>query len=302
MTTSSKSSHPLHHFNNKRVQQLVANYFEQNCVLAGVPSGLGQELIDFVWQQKNKTDFETLRLQSLEKMQPILSSMTTKPTEKNSLYLLDFSQAKTLIDIGANKLAAINFFGNKFPAIEQLIAVDIIPQRRTFHFPTRSKYIQTKPDQKQLPLPNASADVVQFKFVLHHLQSKEHIKEMLSEAHRLLKTGGRLIIWEETFTDNFTQHDLNLATQAGIQTDWEMTQQFYQLSNQQRKNFIAVLDWVINVANPHMPWTGQYCSWNEWLSSIKPLGFQLQRKINLGLRLSGKPKQGVHVLGEFVKS
>ena len=62
-----------------------------------------------------------------------------------------------------------------------------------------------------------------------------------------------------------------------------------------------VNDWLINVSNPHMPWTGQYRTWPQWCELLPEFGFKLKREVNLALRrVNGKIKQGVHMMGEFV--
>lgn len=300
--TTLKTFHPLDDFNDQQVFELLAHYFEQNCKLAGVPTGMGKKLVSFVWDHKQDTDYETLRTQSLEKLVAIMRACNVRSEEPNTLNLLDLSNAKTVIDLGANKLAAINFFGTKFPTIEKLIAIDIVPQQKKFQYPEKSIYIQVDPEAIQTPLESEIADVVHIQFVLHHLQTRQHIENMITDAHRLLKPEGRLIIWEETFTDSYNETYLQTAIQQNVLTNKEITYQFYELNDTQKKSFITALDWLINVGNPHMPWTGQYYSWSEWLNLIKPIGFSLQRSVNLGIRLNGKLKQGVHIVGEFTKN
>ena len=293
--------HPLTTFKDEIVFELLSDFFEQNCNLADVQPGLGSNLITYVWQNKNapSDQYQQLRIETLALLKEVIKSCQTKSKEANTLHLISLKNENVVVDIGANKLAALNYFGARFPSIEKLIAVDIVPQQKNFQFPEKSQYIQVSPNEKEIPIESGTVDVVHIQFVLHHLESQQKIHDMLHEAYRILRPKGRLLIWEESFTSNYDASFLQAAQSAGIMTDQKLTTRFYALSDQQKWSFITTLDWIINVGNPHMPWTGQYYDWKTWCQIIEQAGFSKQREINLGLRLNGKLKQGVHMFGEF---
>jgi len=123
---------------------------------------------------------------------------------------------------------------------------------------------------------------------------------MLSNCKQLLKRGDKLILWEETFVREIDYKTLlEKNSNINILTNLELTKSLYNLSVEQRWEFIIINDWLINVKNSHMPWTGEYRSWDIWVELLNKYGFNIDYEYNCGLRINGKLKQGVYMMGQF---
>ncbi len=187
----------------------------------------------------------------------------------------------------------------KYPNLEKVIGVDVIPQASGFKLPEKSLYYQIKEDLSNFDVPY-KVDTINIQFVLHHLKNEDRIKNVLAKLQSILAKKGRIILWEETFENSINIDELTMENlKIGINTDKELTTEFYNLTEEQRFEFILVNDWIINTFNSHMQWSLQYHSWEEWTELFDQSGLTLKRKFNLGLRVNGNLKQGVHIIGEF---
>lgn len=294
--------HPLDLWQNQSVTDLLTTFYCQNLEKAGINPTLGKDLIKRVWENKITLDKEELRKNCNAVFEKIKSLKVYEPNEIEPLDLLDLSKVSTFLDIGANKLATINYYAEKHPSIQRLIGIDIISKARDFFDPKRCEYYQIDEEVKNFPLKDLSIDFINVQFVFHHFPNLQAIKRMLSICQKIIKPNGYLALWEETFEKNIDSQRLTHEnTKIGIKTDSKLTQQFYTLSHPQRWEFISVNDWIINVNNLHMPWTGMYRDRKGWQNLLSEFSFKLDRKYNLGLRINGRLKQGVHMLGIFKK-
>ncbi|MEI6627170.1 MAG: class I SAM-dependent methyltransferase [bacterium] len=299
---NSLAQHPFAIWKSPEVTDLLVDFFGANFIKAELSKDLAKSLIIKVWENKGTIDAEVLRKEGDVILNEV-SKVAKKPSEeKETLDMVDFNGVKTFLDIGANKLATINYYMRKQPEVARFIGVDIVPKRGQFSNLKKGFYYQVDPEAKSFPINNESIDLVNIQFVFHHFPDLESIKRSLAIYKNIVKPNGRLVLWEESFTDNF---DLSLVKSnnenLGIKTDQELTERFYQLSEEKRWEFIIANDWLINVNNAHMPWTGQYYAWREWVELLREFGFALEREYNLGLRINGRLKQGVHMMGVFRK-
>ena len=291
--------HPLEIWKSRDVVELLADFFAANFKKAGLPEKMGRDYVWYAYENRKNKDREKLRESCDKIMLEAKERAKNPPDEIDPVDLFDFSQVETLLDIGANKLSAINYLAKKHKNIKKFIGVDTIPQRGKFHDPKRSVYFQVSPKAKSLPIKKNSVDFVNLQFVFHHFLDLNSIKRMLEACRKVLRPGGAILIWEESFAKNFDPGLIISNKRLGIKTSKFFTDRFYSLSLKKRWEFIIANDWLINVGNPHMPWTGQYRTWPEWEKLMYEAGFYFKKSCNFGLRVNGRLKQGVHMVGMF---
>lgn len=296
-----KKKHPLSLWESLEVKELLCEFYEANFSKAGIPKSQGYNYVDFMWQNRNNLNYEDLRLEGNKRFSKFKDAASLKPSEINPLELLDLSNISKFLDIGSNKLATINYLQEKFSK-PYFYGVDVIPQRAKFFDDTRAKYIQIYDDLSDYEILINSVDMVLYQFVLHHFKNISAIKSSITQAKKVLKHNGILVLFEECFESNVNQDSFKNAKEKGIAVDMDFTNRFYALDDIKKWEFITVNDWLINVSNPHMQWSFEYRSWESWVNLLDKFNFRLIDKFNLGLRLSGKLKQGVHMIGFFQKS
>lgn len=293
--------HPLEIWMSREVTDLLADFFAANFKKAGLPGKMGRDYVLTAFENRKASDREGLRKACDKIMLEAKNAAKNSPSEIDPIDLFDFSEVETFLDIGANKLATINYLAKKHKNIKRFIGVDTIPQRGRFHDPKRSVYFKVSQKAKSLPIKNESVDFINLQFVFHHFPDVGSIKRMLSICRKILKPGGIILLWEESFTKKFDPELIKINKRLGIKTDKILTEKFYSLSENKRWEFVIVNDWLINVSSPHMPWTGQYRTWSEWEKLMYDTGYYFKKSYNFGLRASGRLKQGVHMVGIFKK-
>jgi ubiquinone/menaquinone biosynthesis C-methylase UbiE len=292
--------HPFEIWKSEKVTEILVDFYEANFLKAGLEKGRGEEFVIKAWESKDNTDPEVLRKECDQILLRAKAETKNLPTEREPLDIISLDKIDKFLDIGANKLATINYYAQKYPSVEEFIGIDVIPQRNEFVFPKKCHYFQVDPEANLYPVEHQSIDLINIQFVFHHLPDLMSIKKNLEICQRIIRPRGKLVLWEESFPEKFDFGEMkNNVENLGIETDRELTERFYALSETERWEFIIANDWLINVNNPHMPWTGQYYSWPEWISLLKEFGFVLEKQYNLGLRINGRLKQGVHMVGIF---
>lgn len=288
-------------FSSEATHRLLLNFYSKNFKKAGIGSSYGQNIIETFYKGKDNLNSEPLR-EGINKLFNSARDLKTSQTKEiDPLELIDFNGVKTYLDYGANKLDALNKVAVLHNNVEKLIAIDVIPQSRPFLNPSKSEYLQVSTEGDWSISPE-SVDLINIQFVFHHVESLEIIKNIINNAFDALKPGGKLILWEETFEKDPDLKALIESNQKlNIETDFDLTQEFLNLTESEKWEFIILNDWIINVNNPHMQWSLQYKTWEEWVNLLSEYGFKLQKYYNLGLRLNARVKQGSHLIGEFTK-
>ncbi len=291
---------PLTIWKSEKVRDLLKEFFVANFEKAGVDKSFAEEMIDSAWKARSSKILEEDRVK-INNIYLKAKDLAKYPqTETNTIEFFDLSSVKTFLDVGANKLATINHIQMRYPDIEMFYAIDVIPKVNNFFDESRGKYIQIDPEIQDWQIPENSIDLINIQFVLHHFENEEAIIKTLENCRKVLKSGGRIILWEEAFEDSVDEENLSSTNKKlGIDTDENLTKKFYELTEDERWQFIIANDWIINVAIPHMQWTGLYKEWKDWVSLFESQGFKLNKYHNLGLRINARLKQGVHILGEF---
>lgn len=298
------NKHPLDTWQSVEVAELLADFFAENYILAGISKEEARNFVLTIFEEKNTKNWNLLLEQSAQKLLSIQKRMVKmKHPENDPLSVIDFSQTKTFLDVGANKLSAINFLAKKHKNIEKFIAVDIIPQHTDFMFPQKSEYIQINPNSQNYPLPENSVDTILAQYVFHHFANEEQIVKTLRSCFKILKPNGQFVLMEESFTHSYIFNAIKTNKEVlNILTNEELTKRFYKLSDEKKWEFILANDWLINVNNPHMQWTGQYRTWENWVKLLSENCFSVSQSYNLGIRVNGRLKQGVHIIGIFEKT
>jgi SAM-dependent methyltransferase len=277
--------------------QLLKDFYKANFQKAGIDPILADELIDSLI---SNLEDKKIRSKIQKVFKKAFLQLKNPISELDIRELIDFSDVKVFLDVGANQLGTLNWAAEKYPAIERLVGVDMIHQKRELFDPKRCEYYQLDLLDNPLPLKNSSVDLVNIQFVLHHFPDLESINYVLAECKRVLKPNGRLILWEESFEENVENEKLgSMNEKLGIPTNIELTTRFYNLSIEERIKFIKLNDKLINAGNPHMPWFDQYRSFEEWSDILGNFGFKLEKNYNLGLRVNGRMRNGVHIIGVF---
>ena len=291
---------PLSFWKSEKVSSLLGEFYESNFKKAGVEEGIGREIIRTAFELRNRESEESLREIVNALFLKAKTNLTKFSSEIDKLSLIDFTNVNSIADIGANKLDTLNKIARFYPHIEKLVGIDINPPFKISKYKDKIKYYQVQSDSTSYPLGKNCFDVINFQFSLHHFQSEKQIREVILNCKNYLKRNGRLIIWEESFENEINLKDLVAGNNSlGIRTDFNLTKKFYDLSREKRFEFIIVNDWLINVNNPHMQWTGLYKDRDEWIYLFNSCGFTCIKKTNLGLRVSGHIKSGVQILAEF---
>jgi 8-oxo-dGTP pyrophosphatase MutT (NUDIX family)/ubiquinone/menaquinone biosynthesis C-methylase UbiE len=294
-------NHPLEIWKSRDVAEILADFFAANFKKAGLPEKMGRDYVWYAYKNRKNKDREKLREACEKIMLEAKDRAKNSPDEIDPIDLFDFTEVETFLDIGANKLATINYLSKKHKNIKKFIGVDTISQRGKFHDPKRSRYIQIKKRAKSLPIKCESVDFINIQFVFHHFPDARSIKRMLSICRKILKPGGTLLLWEESFAKKFDPSSIKINRALEIKTDKLFIKRFFSMSERKRREFVIANDWLINVGNPHMPWTGQYRTWPEWEKLMFEAGFYFKKSYDLGLRVNGRLKQGVHMIGVFKK-
>jgi SAM-dependent methyltransferase len=288
---------------SQKVADLLADYYKVNFDYVGSNGSLIREIILEMFKGKDLLSLNAITAGIEYGLKSYKVKKDNLIREKDILEELDLKGVEEFLDIGANNLSTINKLMPINKKIKLFHAIDIIEKKSIFKDESRGRYYKVAQNVniKDFPLEPNTIDFINIRFVLHHFNSLEDITHQLQICFNLLKDGGRLLLWEESFEDEFNAEIFRKNRAEGLLTDLELTKRLYDLSVAERIEFIQVNDWIINTKNPHMPWTGQYYSWRKWMALFSDAGFKLKGYKNLGLRVNGKLKQGVNIIGEFVK-
>lgn len=207
---------------------------------------------------------------------------------------------ESVLDFGCGKLAFLKNMAEKNKDIKEMIGIDSKSKPDLEKLDSRIKF-----KRNLAAVKNLSADLVVVKLVLHHLAEGEII-EKLKDIKRILKPSGRLIVFEETFPER-VEGKLEISkrylNELGMEVASEVTDDFLSLPREEKRAFLFLNDWLINLQNAsYMPWTLEYKSMEEWQNVVESVGFVLKRKVFLGAIVGRKRKQGMTGMFVFAKN
>lgn len=136
---------------------------------------------------RDNKDFETLRIFLKHNNLLFTSEKERVDLKVNDLIsFFDFKNTNSILDLGCGNGHVLNSLSEKLN-IKNCYGIDTVNYIKDITF----NYLQY--DNNKIPLNNKSIDVAISLMVLHHTKNPVHY---IKELHRVLKTGGSLIIRE----------------------------------------------------------------------------------------------------------
>lgn len=296
-----KKFHPLSIRKSKKVMTLLIKHWSTNYDMANIWKEKPTDYIKKIRRNKSKINEKRLLKEWYNMFQEVNNKLNYNSWEIETLDLIDLKSDDIFLDIWANKLSTINYLADKYKDV-RFYGLDMIPQCKTFIHPERCTYFHIKEKNRNIPLENNTVSVIHIQFVLHHVKNKAMIKRILEECTRVIKKWWRLIFWEESFRQWIDSINKLVKKNQNIwvMTDYDLTKEFFDLTEKQRWEFIIVNDRLINCENSHMQWTWQYYMREDWIKQIEKFWFKLSSDYEFGLRINGKIKQWVRYLWKFI--
>ena len=224
----------------------------------------------------------------------------------------DISGAKTILDFGCGKLAFLKNIAEKEKNIGKFVGIDAWSQPVLEDIDQRIVFSRNLDN-----IPDNSVDLVTVKLVLHHLESDEAIIEVFKDIKRVLKSGGEMIIFEESFPEIKVDPSASSAADSARDDkikntkkylekfDFELaedaTREFLELSEEDKINYLYLNDWLMNLKNKYMPWALQYKSMEEWERLAEAVGFKRVESHFIGAVAKRKRRQGMTAVLKFIK-
>ncbi len=190
------NKHPFEIWQSPEVTELLKDFFVANYTWAGISDVQAEKFVLTAWRGKGIVETEVLRKESAELLLKIKENIINKTTEPEPLSLINLKEVEVFLDIGANRLAAINYFARRYPNVKKFIGVDVIKQNGSFVYPEKGEYHQVLAGSTSFPVETESVDLILIQYSLHHFQTEEEIRNTLNICHELLKPGGRLVLAE----------------------------------------------------------------------------------------------------------
>lgn len=204
---------------------------------------------------------------------------------------------KNILDFGCGKLALLKEIAENNPDIGELIGVD------AFSLPVlEGQDSRIRFERSLEKIENGTVDLAVMKLVTHHLNDVHEAVDVFRNLAMVLRPGGRLVVFEESFPDE--DYDLSHTKNylAGFNLEMsEVTEDFLQLSREEKIEFLFLNDWLMNLQNSYMPWTGLYGSMEEWRLLAESTGLKQQESHFLGAIAHRKRKQGMTAILVFEK-
>jgi len=199
--------------------------------------------------------------------------------KKGPRYDLTFNLIKDYIDEG-DCLADVGCGNNNLGVVivnniagTKVIGCDVYKESKDKPHEKVDFVLQKQEDK--IPLADKSVDKVLFSAVLHHA-TPEIAERLLSEAKRVVKDDGQIIIIE----------DVVLDTVAPEHTGDGLVDELKALDHAKRKAIISIFDWFANhvvVGGTGIPMGLNYQSEDEWQETFSKLGLSIIKKRFVGI-------------------
>jgi ubiquinone/menaquinone biosynthesis C-methylase UbiE len=224
------------------------------------------------------------------------------PIEKPSDMFLELMQSelagvKTVLDFGCGKLAFLKNMAENNNHITRLTGIDPKSQPDLLALDPRIEFARSLD-----AVSDASVDLAIIKLVLHHLRDDQEAQNIFKELRRVLRPNGKIIVFEESFSSvSCDAHELaSYLAKFNLEMS-PVTSDFLQLAETEKIEFLFLNDWLMNLQNPYMPWTGLYKSMEDWITLIESGDFKKESAQFLGAIKHRKRKQGMTVMLNFFK-
>jgi len=167
----------------------------------------------------------------------------------------------TVVDVGADDNSLGKILLRHCRGVSNVIGIDI-EKRITDPDSESLKFIEQH-DPCELPLDNNCADSLVFRFSLHHM-SVHMQRRILTEAYRVLRSGGRIIIFEDTYSSTIPAIANNIVHEKVMQLREKI----------EYKILLSFLDASSCFAiKETMPFCFSFRSLEEWSAQLEKLGY-----------------------------
>ncbi|EKE10624.1 MAG: hypothetical protein ACD_15C00225G0008 [uncultured bacterium] len=209
----------------------------------------------------------------------------------------ELDRVKIALDFGCGKLAFLKELAENNKKIKKMIGIDPISQPVLGDLDARIDF-----QRSLVAIKKESVDLAIIKLVLHHLRRSEEVREILQKIGSVLRPKGRLVIFEESFPehDYKSNETIDYLEKIGLKPS-EATEEFMSLVKEDKVKFLFLNDWIMNVQNNYMPWTGLYKSMEQWRELAESVGFKEKESHFVGAIKHRKRKQGMTVYMVFEK-
>jgi len=207
---------------------------------------------------------------------------------------------ETVLDFGCGKLAYLKNMAEQSASIKKFIGIDSNSRPILVGLDPRIEFARSLD-----AVADTSVDLVVIKLVLHHLECDQEAQDIFTGLRRVLRPGGKLIVFEESFPiapcgkKEIENYLAKFACPARNLEMAEVTQDFLQLTVEEKIQFLFLNDWLMNLQNHYMPWTGLYKSIEDWIDLVESTGFQKESAHFLGAIKHRKRKQGMTAVLTF---
>jgi ubiquinone/menaquinone biosynthesis C-methylase UbiE len=197
---------------------------------------------------------------------------------------------KTVLDVGCGNNALAYAIAESNPGIKEVIGTDVIDYSIKKDDPRVRFMIQTEGDKLPDTIPDGSVDTAVAVFVMHHM-SIETRSSLLDDVIRKLKKGGKLIVIEDTFSDEISPVYPS-----------ELLNSFLELTLEQRQAVFSFIDWYNNRLikdKPEMELDYTFANIERWVEIFEGLGLSIERREFLGIvdePFSPKLPMGIFIL------
>jgi len=267
------------------------------------PEKFVEEFFDFLKKESLQDEVSEKKIKKFyhRKLAEYWDENLSKQKPKDMFFEIvedELQDAKIILDFGCGKLAFLKEIAKNNQTVERLVGIDPKSQPIMENIDPRIEFGRSLDE-----VESSSADVAIVKLVLHHLNDAQEAQTIFSRLGRVLRPGGRLIIFEESFPDGACDISEVEKYLANFKLEMsEVTADFLKLSRESKANFLFLNDWLMNVQNAYMPWTGLYGSMEEWKELIEPSGFKEKEAHFLGAIKHRKRKQGMTAYLVFSKT
>lgn len=167
-----------------------------------------------------------------------------------------------VIDVGANDNSMGRLLLNTVNKVTRVIGIDI--EERNVHLDSDRLMFRKQEKIDSLMFEDDTVDTILMRFSLHHMQFAVQDK-IIAEAYRVLRLGGRIIIVEDTYSEDVNPLFIN-----------NINEQFMKLGC--REHYLLALSFMdassCFIFEEVMPFCFSFRSMNDWENKLVDTGFE----------------------------
>lgn len=293
---------PLLILRKKEILSALKKHWLGNHENLSHPEGFVEDFFDFLKKESMEEEISEKKIKKFYNRKLAEYWDKDLPKQKPKDMFLEFMESelqdvKTILDFGCGKMAFLKEIAKNNKGIEDLVGVDALSQPILDGLDPRISFRRSLDE-----IENSSIDLAVVKLVMHHLNNVHEATDVFDNLAMVLKPGGKLVIFEESFPDLHHKTSETEKYLAGFKMEMsEATEDFLKLSREDKFEFLFLNDWLMNLQNVYMPWTGMYGSMEEWKQLVESAGFKEKEAHFLGAIKHRKRKQGMTAMMIFEK-